>query len=148
VQLPNQDMVPVSKGPFDSLEWKLMIHCFFDDSGKESDQGNKFVCIAGYMAVGDSVWSILANGWWHQLVRHGLVWLHMKDFMQSQGEYVSLGWDWPKKKAVLEDFIQVIKSAQLIGFGVAIDADAWKLVPKELTRVEGNAQQFCFMRIM
>ncbi len=30
-----------------------MIHCFFDDSGKESDLGSRFVCIAGYMAVVD-----------------------------------------------------------------------------------------------
>lgn len=125
-----------------------MIHCFFDDSGKESDMGNPFVCIAGYMAIGDDWWTMLSNAWGHQLFRHGLTWLHMKDFMQGQGEYAALGWDWPKRKAVIEEFIKIIKGTQIIGFGVAVDAEAWRQFPKELTKVEGTAQEFCFTRII
>jgi hypothetical protein len=72
----------------------------------------------------------------------------MKDLMADQDEYAALGWDWPKKKSVIEDFIKIIKASQIIGFGVAVDAVAWRQFPKELTRVEGTAQEFCFMRIM
>jgi hypothetical protein len=53
-----------------------------------------------------------------------------------------------EKKAVLDKFIETIKGSDLIGFGVALDADAWRKLPKEITRVEGDAQQFCFLRIM
>ncbi|HTV65608.1 MAG TPA: hypothetical protein VMD98_08390, partial [Bryocella sp.] len=125
-----------------------MIHCFFDDSGKESDASNRIVVIAGYMAVGDSTWTFLSQQWGHQLVRHGLSWLHMKDLMQNQDEYAKLNWDWPKKRSVIEDFIKVVKASQLIGFGVAVDADAWRAIPKQITQAEGSAQEFCFMRLV
>ncbi|HLX86540.1 MAG TPA: DUF3800 domain-containing protein [Terriglobales bacterium] len=125
-----------------------MIHCFFDDSGKESEANNPFVCIAGYMAVGDDWWTMLSNAWAHQLVKHGLPWVHMKEFMNDQGDYRPPEWDWPKKKAVLEEFIKIIKGCQIIGFGVAVDAVAWRKLPKELTKIEGTAQEFCFMRII
>jgi hypothetical protein len=134
--------------PFGARRWTAVIHCFFDDSGKESDQGNPYVCIAGYMAIHDAWWTHLANGWGNQLFRHGISWLHMKDFMQNQSEYAALNWDWPKKKSILEEFIAIIKASQLIGFGVAVDAVAWRQFPKELTKAEGTAQEFCFMRII
>jgi hypothetical protein len=118
-----------------------MIRCFFDDSGKESDLNNPIVCIAGYLAV-DQFWNMFTEGWNHQLLKNSMRWLHMADFM------VDKNLDWPTKRRVLDGFINVIKAAQLIGFGVAIDADAWREVPAEITRTEGNAQQFCFLRIM
>lgn len=125
-----------------------MIRCYCDDSGKESDAGNPIVCIAGYVAGDSPYWDSFAGAWGHLLLRHGISWLHMKDLMQDQDEYAPLKWDWRKKKSVLEDFINVIKLSQLIGFGVALDANAWRKVPKEVTRTDGDAQQFCFMRIM
>jgi hypothetical protein len=72
----------------------------------------------------------------------------MKDFMRDQGEYVGLKLEWPQKRDVLQNFINVIKATRLIGFGVGVDADAWREIPAEVTRVQGDAQQFCFMRIM
>ena len=125
-----------------------MIRCFFDDSGKESERGNRIVSIAGYLAGGETYWDLFGTGWSHQLFRHGISWLHMKDFMQDRDEYAAFKWDWPKKRSVLEDFIKVIKVSQIIGFGVALDAEAWRKVPKQFTAVEGTAQEFCFLRIM
>lgn len=125
-----------------------MIRAFFDDSGKESDLDNRIVCIAGYIAGEGMHWDAFSQGWRHQLLRHGISWLHMKDFMLDRGEYKTLRWDWPKKKEVLDDFIAVIKVSQIVGFAVAVDADAWRKIPKELTRREGDAQQFCFIRLM
>ena len=145
---PDQDAFSPNAEPFGPREWTCVIHCFFDDSGKESDQGNPYVCIAGYMAIGDGYWTLLSNAWGHQLFRHGLSWLHMKDLMQDQDEYAALNWDWPTKRSVLEDFIKIIKGSQIVGFGVAVDAVAWRQFPKELTKVEGTAQEFCFMRVM
>src|SRR5271169_353132 len=106
-----------------------MLRCFFDDSGKESDPNNRFVCIAGYIAV-DQMWNMLTEGWNHQLLKNGMRLLHTKDFM------VDKSIDWPTKRRILDGFIHVIKASQLIGFGVAVDADAWREVPAELTRTE------------
>ena len=46
--------------------------------------------------------------------------------MQDQDEYAALNWDCPTTKSVLEDFIEIIKGSQIIGFGVAVDAVAWR----------------------
>lgn len=128
-------------------EWGLMLSGFFDDSGKESNPGNRIVCIAGYLAHAN-FWSLFHPAWAQNLMFNGISWLHMKDFMFDSDEYASKGWDWPKKREIIEGFMGVIKSCRLIGYGVAVDAEAWRKIPRELTDREGNAQEFCFMRIM
>jgi hypothetical protein len=135
-------------GPFGRRRWTLVIRSFFDDSGKEGDPDNRIVCIAGYLNASEFRWNMFSEEWSHQLVAHGISWLHMTDLMADADEYAALGWDWPKKKAVLNRFIETIKGSDLIGFGVALDANAWRKIPKEVIRSEGDAQQFCFMRIM
>ena len=134
--------------PFGPIRWNLVIMSFFDDSGKESDPDNRIVCIAGYLAAGDARWTMFSQDWSHQLLAHGFSWLHMTDFMADKDEYARLKGDWPKKKAILDQFIEVIRASQLIGFGVAVDTSAWRRVPKEVTKIEGDAQEFCFLRIM
>jgi hypothetical protein len=32
--------------------------------------------------------------------------------------------------------------------GVAVDAESWREIPKEIIKAQGDAQQFCFMRVM
>ena len=49
-----QELLCREIGPFGPMKWTCMIHCFFDDSGKESDSTNRIVCIAGYLAAGDA----------------------------------------------------------------------------------------------
>jgi hypothetical protein len=124
-----------------------MISCYFDDSGKESDLGNRIVCAAGYMAL-DNFWDMFLQAWGQHLLKHGIGWLHLKDFMASQDEYALKGWGWPEKHKILREFVNVIKATHLTGLGVAVDADAWRKIPKELTEREGTAQEFCFMRLM
>jgi len=103
-----------------------MIQGFFDDSGKESDPSNRIVCAAGYLAA-PTLWSGFEELWRHLLIKHGISWLHMKDFLNSKSsEYSYLNWDWPKKQRVLEDFSGAIKISNLIGFGVSVDAGAWQ----------------------
>jgi hypothetical protein len=126
-----------------------MLLGFFDDSGKESDPSNKIVCAAGYIASGASFWNSFQEMWKNFLLAHGLDQLHMRELMWSQSKtepYAS--WDWPMKKRVLESFSTAIKASYLIGFGVAVDADAWRGLPPELTKREGTAQEFCFMRLI
>jgi hypothetical protein len=47
--------------PFGYRKLNLVIHGFFDDSGKESDKGNQIVCMAGYLAV-DQLWNMFTEG--------------------------------------------------------------------------------------
>lgn len=125
-----------------------MLHGFFDDSGKEGDPSNRIICAAGYIAP-PSVLNSFQEIWKLFLVKHNLEWLHMKDFMNDKSsEYAYLGWDWPKKKSVLEDFSGAIKMNHLIGFGVSIDAEAWRKMPSHITKQFGTAQELCFMRIL
>lgn len=126
-----------------------MLLAFFDDSGKESDPLNKIVAAAGYIAVGTSLWSGFQEIWRNCLLMHNLEWLHMKEIMWADSKELPYAkWDWQKKKSVLEDFSAAIKLSRLVGFGVAVDADAWRELPKELIKREGTAQEFCFMRLM
>jgi len=141
-------ILPVLDVPF--IDWRMavMIQGFFDDSGKESDQSNRIVCAAGYLAA-PGMWNSLQELWRHFLISNNLHWLHMKDFMNDKStEYSYLNWDWPRKRQALEDFASAIKINHLIGFGISVDTEAWQRVPKEIVKKEGNAQEFCFMRIL
>jgi hypothetical protein len=124
-----------------------MLAGFFDDSGKESNPRGEFVCLAGYVA-GDMGWTDFVALWGQLLLKHGIPYLHMKDFVPLQGPYKQLGWSISKRNEVLSDFIAVIKDTNLIGVGVSVHAQAWRtVVPEELARQHGNAMEFCFQRV-
>lgn len=124
-----------------------MIECYFDDSGKESAQNEPYVCMAGYMAD-FSYWTLFFQQWRDLLIKHGISCIHMRDLIPLQGEYKRLGWDPQKRDKVLTDFIRIIKENQLIGFGIGVDANHWHSISEDVRRKYGNAQDFCFQRIM
>jgi hypothetical protein len=97
-----------------------VVHCYFDDSGKESEPTNRFVVIAGYLAV-DIVWDRLEHVWSHLLIKHGLSHVHMKDIL---GVAKAKGWDIPKLNSVLADFIRVPNPQRLHNLSTAAAASA------------------------
>ncbi len=119
-----------------------MIECFFDDSGKECDTA--FPCLAGYLAH-NSYWFEFNTKWQHLLLRHGLPYLHMKEFVSFAR---AKGWNGQKRNEVILEFIEVIKQARLIGFGVAIDSAAWRALSSKRRRAFGSGQEFCFQRVI
>jgi hypothetical protein len=123
-----------------------VIRAYFDDSGKESMPNGEFVCMAGYLAD-SSFWDLFASAWRQLKLVHGISGIHMKDLIPLQGEYKILGWDATKRDAVLADFIRVIKNTQLVGFGVGVDARAWRDLRNINPKLD-NVQTFCFARIM
>src|SRR6185437_14847549 len=125
----------------------MVLKGYFDDSGMEGDLSNRIACIGGYLA-NDHAWSMFASMWGEMLLKHGIPWLHMADFMQSAKEYKQFGGDWDKMKPVLFDAMHAIRLSQIVGFGVAIDLDAWRQVPSSFTQAEGDGHQFCFSRIL
>jgi hypothetical protein len=124
------------------------MYCFCDDSGKESDASNPIIVMAGYLFPDNNALSLFEALWKAHLVRYGFSWLHMKDFMQDKKEYARLAGNWAYKKAILEDFINVIKVCRPVGFGIGVDANAWRRIPQDIKRKEGDAQSFCFTRMM
>src|SRR5664279_194928 len=96
------------RSPTDSY----MIRAYFDDSGSESLSSGGHVCLAGYLAD-DHYWVTFNRLWRHQLVRHGIDCVHMKDLIPLQGGYKKLGWDATKRDRVINDFIRVIQYSEL-----------------------------------
>jgi Protein of unknown function (DUF3800) len=122
-----------------------VFECYFDDSGQESDRNNQLVVMAGYLAV-DTVWRQFSELWGHLLAKHDLPHVHMKEMA---GFAKSREWDPAKTAAVLSEFVGLIKWAPgLIGFGVAVDADAWRNLPDLRRNRFGSAQVFCCSRII
>lgn len=145
MQSPSSDLYADAKW-FSSKTWSLMIRAYFDDSGKESTPSGQFVCMAGYLAD-SSYWELFASEWRQRLLEHGISSIHMKDLIPLQGEYKKLGWDAAKRDEVLKQFIQVIKATRLIGFGVGVDALAWRELRKVYSKLD-DVQTFCFARTM
>jgi Protein of unknown function (DUF3800) len=126
----------------------VFIHCFLDDSGKESQPTMPVVTMAGYCAESDALNSVHRK-WAQLLLKHGIPGIHMKELIHLSGTYRGLGWDMLKRDAVLSDFISVIREERLVGIGVAVKMSAWRGMVKEHRDVDfGTVQQFCLKRIL
>jgi hypothetical protein len=124
---------------------KAVFHCYFDDSGKESDPSNRFVVIAGYLAV-DQVWNNFQDYWGRLLIKHGLPEVHMKEMPKIARQRE---WSSAKVNAILREFIAVIGAAPgLIGFGVGIDANEYRNISQNRRKSFGDAQEFACSRII
>jgi hypothetical protein len=141
VSAPNWRLAPVARS-LRYPDWKLVIECFFDDSGSET--GSPFACVAGYLAH-STYWYEFNERWRHLLLRHGLPYLHMKEFIGMAQER---NWDGPKRQAVILEFIQVIRDTKLIGLGAAVDTACWRALPRERRKAFGDSQEFCFQRVV
>jgi hypothetical protein len=126
----------------------LHVHCFLDDSGKESHQSMPYVCMAGYFTDGGAL-NRLHEQWLALLFKHGIEVIHMKELIPLAGQYRDLGWDIPKRDAVLAEFIEAIRQSQITGVGVAMDMAAWRKIKKDHSDLRwGTAQEFCLSRIL
>jgi len=121
-----------------------VITCFFDDSGQEGQADHRHVVLAGYIGDQESWW-LFQQRWQHHLMLHGIPEIHMKTWISTASEK---GWNTVKRNSVLQDFIEVINGCRLIGLGVAVDADVWRNLPEARRKKFGNAQEFCFQRIV
>jgi hypothetical protein len=128
----------------------FVINCFLDDSGKDNNTSERAVVLAGYLGD-DRSWHALTDQWLHLLFKHGISWVHMREMIPLQGEYGNRGWTPTIRDGILAEFIQAIRQSDLAGFGVAVDADAWRALPREIKTSDGgdgSAHDFCFARIL
>jgi Protein of unknown function (DUF3800) len=123
--------------------YKLVLEAYFDDSGKQAD--SNFVCIAGFLAD-VSYWSQFVIDWEHSLLKHGINCIHMKDLMTRHGEFSDLTQD--KINNIIDVFWEIIKKNKLIAFGIVVDSIYWNTLPKDFQWEHGNAQEFCFQRML
>lgn len=104
--------------------------------------------MAGYLFPDMSALPVFEGLWRARLIEYGISWLHMKDFMQDVGEYSKFANNWPRKLEMLSIFINVIKATRPVGFGIGLDLNAWRKVPKSIIQSEGDAQLFCLSRMI
>ncbi len=91
-----------------------MIHLFLDDSGKDGQQTNPWVCMAGYLADYDATVSLIGK-WRQLLIAHGIREIHMKHLIPLTEPYKDLRWDSAKRDSVVNDFIQAINETRMAG---------------------------------
>jgi hypothetical protein len=70
----------------------------------------------------------------------------MKNLMSANGEFSGI--DEKLRNKLIVEFTEVIKNTRLSGFGVAVDAKYWNKLPRSFQKKHGNAQEFCFERIL
>jgi Protein of unknown function (DUF3800) len=116
----------------------------FDDSGKKC---NSHLCLAGLLTLGDMMGSFNFK-WRHLLLKHGISEVHMRDLMSLQSRKYPSSWDMQKRIAVECEFIDVITTSMTLGFGAAVDAIHWASLPRDFVKRNGDAQKFCFLRVL
>ena len=72
----------VAPGGRSSRRWRLLVHCFLDDSGKDGQSTNPFVVMAGYFGE-EAAWNDLQMRWDKLLLKHAINGVHMKELDTS-----------------------------------------------------------------
>jgi hypothetical protein len=92
------------------------IRAFLDESGTHA--GSQVTTIAGYL-ISSEVLPLLEDSWLAVLKKHGMVELHMKEFVPPHGKLSH--WSEKQKRAVLEPLIDLIHEHSLVGIGAAVE---------------------------
>jgi hypothetical protein len=106
--------------------------------------------VSGYIAD-DSNWTALSDDWDVLLKKHRIPYLHVADFIASEGIYKKLGWQDKAKKClvpcVLDDFIDVVCRHTILGIGIGMDAKKYREITKDVKK-RAKPEVFCFERII
>jgi hypothetical protein len=107
-----------------------MLTIYIDDSGTAPDQN---IAIAAGWIADMAVWKLLDQDWAE--VRkdkdHEFNCMHMADFVYGDKDFV--GWDLPKKWAVLKKLVPIVKNRAAKGFGLGVvKKDFDEVVPSEM----------------
>ena len=121
----------------------LMLEAYFDDSGKEADKSNRFVCIAGYLSLA-RCWEAFNRKWGGLLDKHQLPELHMKHWKTVTKQKA---WTDQRASAVLNDFVDVIERVTSGALALASMRTSGGLYHKKKRTLFGSAQEFAMQRI-
>jgi hypothetical protein len=58
------------------------------------------------------------------------------------------GWDIARLNDVLSEFISAARDTHIVGFGIGVDMEAWRMIDPALRKRLGDVQLFCCSRII
>src|ERR1700674_1893631 len=102
--------------PKEAGDLLMALYAFFDESGKFHD-GTGYICLCGYLGA-DEDWEPFNKRWGYLLRKHHFDYLHFTEF---ESECRRRDWDADTTRSVLNEFIEAIREASLVGFAVGID---------------------------
>ncbi len=124
-----------------------MVMGYFDESANPHAD---FICMSGYLADDDNFGALTAD-WNVLLAKYRIPYLHLADFIASQGVYEELGWREKEKNSqispALDDFIGVIRRHTLAGIGVGLAARTYRDITKDARKKE-KPEVFCFEGVL
>ena len=96
-----------------------MFTACFDAGGSQHDQ--QFLVVAGFVSSNDT-WTKFDRLWRERLAEDGIRYFHMEEFAHFRGEFRN-GWrdKETKRKSLLSDLLDIIRSHAFRKFGCAID---------------------------
>lgn len=97
-----------------------MFTACFDASGKEHDQ--IAVIVAGFISSATD-WVDFEKEWKERLSRDGISCFHMVEFAHSYGEFASLRNNEAKRRSLLSDLLEIIRSHAYRKFGCVISSE-------------------------
>jgi hypothetical protein len=114
----------------------LVLWGYFDESGKFAD--SDFVCLCGFLA--DEHWEPFCDEWRFTLARNKMPALHT----------AAINWKNQAETGALLEFVKIIRTHAIFGFGVAVDAGYFRAMPVEKRRLLGDkrATDFAFHRLL
>jgi hypothetical protein len=92
----------------------VALKVYFDDSGEEEDAQHRACAVAGYVGDNDA-WDKAQALWNAALTKHGVPYLHMKEFAHHAGPFAKFRNDEPARVQFLSDLIDVVRQAGLTG---------------------------------
>lgn len=130
-------------------DWRFqhlnIVQAFFDESGHYAD--TEFMCLTGYIAEDDG-WEEFCAKWRELLRKYNIVSIHMKSFMGLRDEYKQLNWNEAQRDDALSEFIKIIQSYTLAGFGIGFDTKYFRSLTDPDRKLLGEPHMFCFQRLM
>jgi hypothetical protein len=126
-------------------KYMWMLSAYMDETGRWEDPNCRFVGMAGLLTGADA-WEFFEKQWAKALKQYGLTHFHMKDFAHSRREFEGWKYDEPKRRALLQDLFDIIRSVRALPFGTTIPMEPFRRHPIEHQTIIGNNPYYiCFI---
>jgi len=130
---PSQGIEHLAKTVFPDTNWRVvnfaMFTACFDASGHESDK--PYLVVAGFISSADD-WINFSEKWKMRLNQDGLPYFRMSEYAHSRRVFEGWRNQEAKRRSLLADLIDLIKSHAYRQYGCVIDIKSFlQILPKE-----------------
>lgn len=119
------------------------LYAYLDESGHHHDQLG-FICLCAWLSD-DQGWEKFRDQWTHLRLKYRLTHIHMTQYFSNCRRK---GWTDDQAKAVLTEFIDVIRSNVLCGFAVGLDGRYFRAKHDQAGRKGVDPGLFAVERIL